>query len=618
MTLKKRSRDIAYTRAKIKVGYSCNNRCLFCECEPLKKIADPTLKQVAGKVMLASRQGCSMVIFSGGEPTVRRDLPKLIALTKRLGLESGLITNGRALCRPGYTKRLLAEGLGWVQLALHADSADVHNRLTGSDGFEESWRALELLHECKVDLLVNCVLTRLNLDRIRPLAERLLAFAPCLFKVSLIEPRQLEAARFDEVVPSLSDASAAVLDLFAWFYNRADRPEGFEVTAAGFPLCALPGYEDTSYDLRRHDLAEVAESFEHAFKRTEFLGRVKPERCSPCRLHDICPGVFEEYLAGRGDGELRPETGPVSNSFVYEPLDLHTGFDLAECPILAGSLTVDEPERKLLLAETGGVREYRTDSGDFNPALIRTIKLELGQIYLDVSGKLFHEDFETDLAKLDPHPVCAACPKFDACPAVYVRRKENVFAAAEEVLKALVAGLRGRVLDVGGGPLRYARIFGDLISGGAIDYFVIEPEPNPSLLSFLKTHDRLGHLYRGRVETYRSGPERFDWVLVMRSHNHFHDLKRVYRNIAAWLKPGGSLIVVDNTVYGLVRSKDLWEKIKAEGGPDRFEHFNNHDSRQAVPYVLEAGLELVEHHPVARETANQWWCLFRKPVAYGA
>jgi pyrroloquinoline quinone biosynthesis protein E len=39
------------------------------------------------------------VHFSGGEPTVRRDLPDLVAHARRIGLYSNLITSGVTLDR---------------------------------------------------------------------------------------------------------------------------------------------------------------------------------------------------------------------------------------------------------------------------------------------------------------------------------------------------------------------------------------------------------------------------------------------------------------------------------------------------------------------------------------
>jgi len=65
----------------------------------------------------------------------------------------------------------------------------------------------------------------------------------------------------------------------------------------------------------------------------------------------------------------------------------------------------------------------------------------------------------------------------------------------------------------------------------------------------------------------------FDHVLLLRSWNHLRDPKRALERIVAVLRPGGTLTVVDNVAFGLVRSRAQAER--AESGPAVHEHFRN-------------------------------------------
>ena len=608
-----RVQDAVYDRAKIRVTYACNNDCEFCECASLRRISDPDIKQIAQKIALAAEQKFGTVIFTGGEPTLRKDLPNMIALARRLGLRSGLVTNGRALRFRDYAERLVREGLSTVQLSLHGDCAAVHDKLTRSNSFFESMDALRVLHDLKLELSVNCVLTRPNLSGLNSLAEILLPFAPLRFKLSMIEPRRLDAARFEALVPTLSEAGTMLAALFAYLDNTASKLERFEAVAAGLPMCVLPGYHDRLWDLRRSELAEIAETYDKTFKRLETVGRSKPDTCRVCRHVETCPGVYDDYFAMRGASELKPEGRSVSNSFAYEPVRRLPGFGLSPCPILSGAMSLDDPGRSLLIANENGAELYRTDSADFASEQINRTKVELGQIYLDISGKLFHEDFELDMAKLRPDPICTACERFAHCPALYHRVTENVFGAAEKEIIALIGCLSGEVLDVGGGPIRYTEAFGKRMTDRAMHYTVVEPDPPSVLLDFLRKYGIENRLQKGLVEDLEFKKESFDWVLVLRSHNHLYDLRQAYKKFAGWLRPGGRMVVVDNTAYGIARSRELWASIRQRGGIPDFQHYNNHDSHEATSLIVEAGFELLEHHPVTPETANQWWCLFRKP-----
>ena len=601
-----------FTRAIIKTGYSCNNNCRFCDCVSLRNYAELSIKEVAKKVLLAKKQRYEMVIFSGGEPTLRADLPKLLALCKKVGIKCGLQTNGIRLANQSYTERLVKEGLSFVQLTLLSHQAETHNDLTQNKSHEHSLQAVKLLNKLKVQTLVNCVVTKKNKSDLILLAESLMQYAPLTFKAAMLNPQDIESSEIKQIVPKIQQAGKAVTKLVNWFENLSDIPNGFKIEFSGFPLCALGSYADKSYDLRTTDNSDTAEVYEKVFGRFEFIGRMKPGKCSRCRHLESCPGIYESYIEFGAEEELVPELGPVSNSFAYQPVKELADFDINKCPIRAGSMTIENPEQHILLQDENSISLYKTDSSDFDKLEINETKRKYGQIYLDVSGKVFHEDFEHDMLKLNPHQVCTNCEKFDICPALYVASSENVFTSAENELSEILGKLSGKVLDVGGGPILYAKELGQLIETKAIDYHVVEPDPNPSLITFLKKHDLESRYFKGMVEDFETEEQSFDWILVLRSHNHLFDLNGAYRKIAGWLKPGGKLLVVDNTVYGVLRSAEVWDKIKHQKGQDRFEHYNNHTSEQAIPYIVQANLKLIDQRPVTEKHANQWWCLFGK------
>ena len=89
-----RDRQPEYAVARIKLGYRCNNDCLFCECRSRRDLPPVGKRKLAEKIQLAGRLGFKRVVFTGGEPTLNPDLPHLVALTRRLGMDCGLISNG--------------------------------------------------------------------------------------------------------------------------------------------------------------------------------------------------------------------------------------------------------------------------------------------------------------------------------------------------------------------------------------------------------------------------------------------------------------------------------------------------------------------------------------------
>jgi organic radical activating enzyme len=62
--------------------------------------------------------GVPHVVFTGGEPTLRPDLPEIIQKAEELGQVTGLITSGLQLTNTAYLHRLLASGLDHVMIVL--------------------------------------------------------------------------------------------------------------------------------------------------------------------------------------------------------------------------------------------------------------------------------------------------------------------------------------------------------------------------------------------------------------------------------------------------------------------------------------------------------------------
>jgi MoaA/NifB/PqqE/SkfB family radical SAM enzyme len=60
--------------------------------------------------------GIPHIIFTGGEPTLRPDLPDLIAYAEKLGMVSGVLSDGLRLCEKDYLHALLQSGLDHLMI----------------------------------------------------------------------------------------------------------------------------------------------------------------------------------------------------------------------------------------------------------------------------------------------------------------------------------------------------------------------------------------------------------------------------------------------------------------------------------------------------------------------
>ena len=304
------------SRVLVKLGYACNNRCSFCHATDNKE--NPPLRgdAVVDRLRAARVMGASMVVFSGGEPTLREELPTFARLTGQLGMRSGVVSNGRILSYAKLVDALYDAGLRYAYISLHGSDAVAHDRVVGVPGAHAQavQGICNLLAKPDVEVTVNCVVIQDTLPHLRGIPALLRGASvsaghgeprPYRLKFSFVEPKGRADLDFDRVVPRLSGAAARALEAMA--SAREEMPPGSpEPAYDGFPPCVMGGRVDLMDDLFTHQIYHMSEAFEAEFYPCDNGARVKPAPCTSCALSAQCPGVYEGYVARRGASELRP------------------------------------------------------------------------------------------------------------------------------------------------------------------------------------------------------------------------------------------------------------------------------------------------------------------------
>ncbi len=172
------ARPSAPYRMDLAVTYRCNNDCAHCynvaphtyrprlvDAPPDAPTATPVELSTAAWKRVLNRLwqlGIPHVVFTGGEPTLRSDLPELIAHAAGLGMVVGLNTNGRRLADAAYVDRLVAAGLDHVQITLESSQPAVHNRMVGARAFEQTVRGIRNALDSPLYVMTNTTMLRTN------------------------------------------------------------------------------------------------------------------------------------------------------------------------------------------------------------------------------------------------------------------------------------------------------------------------------------------------------------------------------------------------------------------------------------------------------------------------
>jgi len=104
--------------------------------------------------------GIPHITFTGGEPTLREDLPALIARAEANGQVTGLITDGLKLSDASYLDTLLQTGLDHLLFILEKENP-------------ASWQALEACLKADIFVTVHLTITESDPAKIKATLERL-------------------------------------------------------------------------------------------------------------------------------------------------------------------------------------------------------------------------------------------------------------------------------------------------------------------------------------------------------------------------------------------------------------------------------------------------------------
>jgi MoaA/NifB/PqqE/SkfB family radical SAM enzyme len=291
------------------LGYECNNNCIFCYAGDKKKFSSMTTKHAMEELENGIDIGCKIVDFNGGEPTIRKDIFKLLEYAKIIGYKTiSMTTNGRMLYYPEFVDKLIESGLNSIIISLHGHNSKLHDYLTGVNGsFDQTVTGLKNLKKKypHVHVCTNTVITKINYMFLPQIAENNIRSGADACEFIFVHPRGNAMKNFNEVVPSLKETSEFIPETL----NIGKKYDIDHFFMRYFPLCYMKGCEehlselDALDKLKEHHVGPEFHDLNVENGRKTY-GRLKGPQCSSCKYDSKCEGIFKEIAERRGFGEL--------------------------------------------------------------------------------------------------------------------------------------------------------------------------------------------------------------------------------------------------------------------------------------------------------------------------
>lgn len=156
----------------IELTRRCNLFCKHCLNNSGKKVDNELTKdEVIDMINKLSLEGVQEIRFTGGEPLLFEGIYEIINCAHNNGLRTSLGTNATLITKEAANK-LKQSGLNNAVVSLDG-TKEIHDSIRGMGNFDNAMRGLKHLIEADIDVRVNSVIMKNNINEVIELAKSL-------------------------------------------------------------------------------------------------------------------------------------------------------------------------------------------------------------------------------------------------------------------------------------------------------------------------------------------------------------------------------------------------------------------------------------------------------------
>ena len=156
----------------LELTYKCPLKCAFCSNPTDLDDLDNELSTEEWKKVIrdAKNMGSMQIGFSGGEPTLRKDLEELVEEANSLGYYTNLITSGIGLTTKRL-ERLKKAGLRHIQLGMQSSEPMTTHWISGVDCFDKKIAIAKEIKRLGFPMVLNVPISKINIHLVPQIIE---------------------------------------------------------------------------------------------------------------------------------------------------------------------------------------------------------------------------------------------------------------------------------------------------------------------------------------------------------------------------------------------------------------------------------------------------------------
>lgn len=291
----------------ITAGYKCNSNCVMCSvASKFQNDTNSTTEEIIKTLKEGRTNNATIVDFSGGEPTLRKDLRILILRSRMMGYKEVVIsTNGLLLSDKKYCDELIDAGLNNITFSLHAPNQKINKEITDVlGGFDKTITGIKnAINNGRAKVNVVTVVQQSNYSRLSEIGNLIYSFGVQRWIVCDVAPLGIAKVNYAKISVKRKDVYKSLIEVVPLFTKM-------EVLFSNFTQCTLPqnisenNYLTISKKLNKNIHKNYFKDGE--FKETTMNdGTLKKINiCKLCKHSRKCTGFWSDYFNLYGEDDM--------------------------------------------------------------------------------------------------------------------------------------------------------------------------------------------------------------------------------------------------------------------------------------------------------------------------
>lgn len=272
---------------------ACALACLHCraEAQPRRDPRELSTDEALEVIDQIRDVGDPILVITGGDPLMRRDIFELLAYATAQGLRTSLTPTATALVTPRNLTRVREAGVRRVAISLDGPNATVHDRFRGFSGsFRRTARILDAVLEAGLALQINTTVTRHNLHSLASMREFVARSGAVQWSVFFLVPTG--RGRLEDMI-SPGDHE----HVYNWLFD-VSRSAPFDVKATAAPAYRRVAFQRAQQEGFVGPAAGAGYRFQDGLNRPSVGINDGKGFAFISHTGDVCPSGFLPLVAG--------------------------------------------------------------------------------------------------------------------------------------------------------------------------------------------------------------------------------------------------------------------------------------------------------------------------------